>query len=195
MFWTHGRCSGCPKDRSINRLIARTNDRSIDRSFGQSIDRTIDSSIQKRALRKRAIPPEGKKRATAFDACLEAMQDSQFGAQERQLDAPNRQLGIPDRQLGGQDCPTWHPEAVLDASCSVPESAPRAQRPQTVQDPNFIDFPSLFDQFFFSQPHISSKLRSPNRKVTKKLLATCLTCHLFWFIYILSYCSRQGCPL
>ena len=50
-----------------------------------------------------------------------------------------------DRQLGGQDCPSWHPKAVPDASRSVPESAPSAQ---TAQDRNFIDFSSLFDRSF-----------------------------------------------
>ena len=54
---------------------------------------------------------------------------------------------------------------------------------------------ALFDRIFFSQPHISPRLRCPNRKITKKLLATCLTCHLFWLVFFPSCCPRQGTPL
>ena len=44
--------------------------------------------------------------------------------------------------------------------------------------PPFQAYFALFDQIFFTQPHISPRLRCPNRQITKKFLATCLTCHL-----------------
>ena len=42
------------------------------------------------------------------------------------------------------------------------------------------------------QPHISPRLRCFNRKITKKLFATCVTRHLFWFVIFTSSCSLQG---
>ena len=58
-----------------------------------------------------------------------------------------------------------------------------------VAPPSFEARLALFDQIFFSQPHISPRPRCPNRKISKKLLAICLTCHQFWFVFFPSCCS------
>ena len=46
-----------------------------------------------------------------------------------------------------------------------------------------------------TQPHYSPRLRCFNRKITKKLHATCKTRHLFWLVIFPPCNSRQGPPL
>ena len=92
----------------------------------------------------------------AIDKGPEATQEGQLGARDCQLGAPNRQQGGQDGQLGGQDGPTWRSEAVPNASRCGPEPVPSAQ---TAQNQNFMDFSSIFHQFFLGFSLLAHGLR------------------------------------
>ena len=81
----------------------------------------------------------------ALDERPEATQEGSLGARDGQLGALNCQLGGQDGELGGRAGPTWRPEAVLDTSLSVPESATSGRnRPRSKFHQIFSDFRSIF---------------------------------------------------